>query len=95
MVASRRWRTRVSGITGRDVRAPSSAPDLGMRGMARTPRGAREWGRDWSAVVSAVRRATMEVQLDAVGEALAVPVLREQDEISVDLRSDRTGGPSR
>jgi hypothetical protein len=35
----------------------------------------------------------MEVQLDAVGEALAVPVLREQDEISVDLRSDRTGGP--
>ena len=36
----------------------------------------------------------MEVQLDAVGGAAAVPDPWDQGEVAVDLRSDRTGGPS-
>jgi hypothetical protein len=43
--------------------------------------------------MSPVRRAPIEVQLDAVGEAAAVPVLWRQGEVAVDLRADRIGGP--
>jgi hypothetical protein len=69
-------RFAVFGVVTGQMRA---APDQGSpaRGPARGPiESCENHGRDWTAVLSTVRRAPVEVQLDAVGQAPALSVLQ-------------------